>query len=149
MNCKNVQSLLSAYLDEELSGREMLDIRQHLHDCGDCGHELRCIEGVKRILGSAVPEPSPDFEDRLVSHVLSASPTPNERRTSFLTLSLIATASMIATLLVLGFVHRQSIPPAETGQGIPYDVMRQDQAFDARWDGMGGGALYISAKRER
>ena len=149
MNCKNVQSLLSAYLDEELSGREMIEIREHLYDCGDCAHELRCIEGVKRLLGCTVPDPSPDFEDRLVLHVLAASPTPTERRASFLTLSLVATASMIATLLVLGFLHRGSISTAETSQTIPYDVVRQDQAFDARWDGMGGGALYISATHER
>ncbi|HTQ08512.1 MAG TPA: zf-HC2 domain-containing protein [Fimbriimonadaceae bacterium] len=149
MNCKNVQSLLSAYIDEELPGRAMLDIRRHLAECGECAEDLRCVEGVKRMLSAtAVPEPSVGFEDRLVSRVLSEAPPPAQRRASFVTLSVVAAMSMIATLVVLGFLHRGEPSGSSGSHGIPYDVVRQDQAFDARWDGSAGGALYISAAHE-
>jgi len=148
MNCKNVQSLLSAFIDEELSGREMLDIREHLAECNDCSEELRCVLGVKRMLcASAVPEPSPGFEDRLVSRVLAAAPAPVEKKISLISLTGIAAASMLVTMLLLNSMHRE--PPA-TAQvdAIPYDLMRQARAIDAI-DRMGGSSLYIPTSSGR
>lgn len=36
MNCRRVSNLLSAYMDGELTGVEMLEIRRHLGDCCSC-----------------------------------------------------------------------------------------------------------------
>lgn len=132
MNCKNAQSMLSAYLDEELTGREMLELRAHLGECGDCSEELKCVEAVRRLLGgSPVPEPSADFEDRLVSSVLSATqPRSDQKKISFVALTAIAAASMLGTLVLLNSMKRE--PDSVVQQNnIPYDLIQQDRAFGA------------------
>ena len=136
MNCKNAQSLLSAYLDDELSGREMLDIREHLSECAACAEELQCIESVKRMLGGTpVPEPSDDFEERLVSHVLcAAAPAANNnRRASIMALTGIAAVSMLLTMLVLNSLRAEN-PVAEQRDAVPYDLMERNRAFEASGD---------------
>src|SRR5690349_14585766 len=109
MNCKTAQSLLSAYVDEELTGREMLQMREHLNDCPECAEEHTCVEALKRLLGaSPVPEPSADFEDRLVLRVLSATHAPgDQKRISLLALTAIAAASMLGTMLLLNSFHKE------------------------------------------
>lgn len=147
MNCKNVQSLLSAYLDEELSGREMLDIREHLHECNDCTEELRCIEGLKRLLGGTpVPEPSAGFEDRLVSSVMSAARPVEPKRISIFALTGIAAASMLATLLILNSIHRESTAVAEQRDSLPYELMKRTRAFDASDNPLTGSPVFFSGR---
>lgn len=52
MNCRKVQNLISAYVDCELPGLEMLAVRQHLHECKECNAEFEITLRVKRTLGS-------------------------------------------------------------------------------------------------
>lgn len=148
MNCKNVQSQLSAYLDEELAGREMIEIRDHVSQCRDCEEELRCVEGLKRLLGNtAVPEPSQDFEDRLVSRVLSATAKPAEvRKISFVALTGIAAASMLATLMLLNSMHGEARPVADQRSNMPYDFIQRDRAFDASSDPLSGSPVVFSRR---
>lgn len=51
MNCHRVQSLISAYVDSELSGVEMLAIREHLNGCSECRREFESLREVKSALG--------------------------------------------------------------------------------------------------
>lgn len=58
MNCHRVTSLISAYVDGELTGVEMLEIRRHLSDCADCaqGYEdIRVMKHAVARLGSVAP----------------------------------------------------------------------------------------------
>lgn len=48
MNCRRVMNLLSAYVDGELTGVEMLEIRRHLSDCPDCAQEHAAVLLTKR-----------------------------------------------------------------------------------------------------
>lgn len=50
MNCRHVVNLMSAYIDGELTGIEMLDIRAHLHDCPECRREYESLRLVKQTL---------------------------------------------------------------------------------------------------
>lgn len=50
MNCRYVQSRLSAYLDMELSGVEQQQIRSHLEQCIECSCELESLRLTKQIL---------------------------------------------------------------------------------------------------
>lgn len=52
MNCRRVSNLLSAYIDAELTGFEMLDIRAHLDQCAPCRQEHQSLQETKRLLGS-------------------------------------------------------------------------------------------------
>jgi len=66
MNCHKVQSLISAYVDCELSGHEMLAIRQHLSECPECNAEFQSLFQVKRALGRLNSKhPHPDLAERI------------------------------------------------------------------------------------
>lgn len=50
MNCKEVKSLLSDYLDKELNADIEKEITDHLSSCFDCKQELDCFERGMKIL---------------------------------------------------------------------------------------------------
>lgn len=50
MNCRYVQSRLSAYLDFELSGVEQQLIRSHLEQCIECSEEFEGLRRTKELL---------------------------------------------------------------------------------------------------
>jgi predicted anti-sigma-YlaC factor YlaD len=62
MNCRRVESLMSAYIDGELTGAEMLEIRSHLDDCAECAKEHESIKLTKQmIFRLATIKPREDF----------------------------------------------------------------------------------------
>lgn len=70
MNCYKTQSLISAYVDGELPGVEMLAIRQHLGDCTNCSMEFESILYVKRSMAAlATKNPSADLASRICSQL--------------------------------------------------------------------------------
>lgn len=76
LNCRRVSNLLSAYLDAELAGTEMLDIRDHLSRCPSCAREYDELRQTKRLLGTLAlrtPEAGTDFETRLRQSVAQQS----------------------------------------------------------------------------
>lgn len=155
MNCKSVQTYLSAYLDGELSGRESLDVRDHLNHCAECGAEERQLRTLKQMLrGLPMYTPSEDFENRLVSHVVA-----KQERRRILKLNLgfdwrlmggFAVTAAVATLVMLRISEPQ-VPRAEsrTNDGLALEITR-DQSFMAGNDPLSGAhyAVPISyAKR--
>lgn len=69
MNCCKVSRLLSAYIDSELTGAEMLSIRDHMRTCSSCQREYESLKSVKRMCGIEVPDSSPNLEVRLLQAV--------------------------------------------------------------------------------
>jgi anti-sigma factor RsiW len=62
MNCGRVSNQLSAYIDRELTGVEMLHVRRHLDDCDRCRSEYEALCRMKTLLGGLrTAEPGPDF----------------------------------------------------------------------------------------
>lgn len=64
MNCRYVQSRLSAYVDMELSGHEQQQIRAHLEQCLICSCEydnLRKTKLLLRQLPTVVPTKAPEI----------------------------------------------------------------------------------------
>lgn len=58
MNCRHVVNRLSAYLDGELAGDEMIEIRRHVDRCQACETELAVVRKTKLLLSrlrTAVP----------------------------------------------------------------------------------------------
>jgi predicted anti-sigma-YlaC factor YlaD len=78
VNCRRTRSLLSAYIDSELTGQEMLLIRDHLSWCSTCQDERESLLQVKRLL-SALPEHAPrpslimDLEEFSTRHPIEVS----------------------------------------------------------------------------
>lgn len=132
MNCKSVQSLLSAYLDRELTGTELLQFREHLHSCAECRAEETELRQLKSLFGSlSIPEPPADFADRLCANVLKAAPVAEPRfnlKKSFLTFGAVAACSMAATFFL--FSPKQNAPVAKSPDkdNAQYNVM-QDEAY--------------------
>jgi anti-sigma factor RsiW len=50
MNCHRVTNLMSAFVDGELTGTEMLAIRRHISDCPDCAAEYESLKMTKLAL---------------------------------------------------------------------------------------------------
>lgn len=80
MNCHKVQSLISAYVDCELPGMEMLSIRQHLNECQDCNLEFESILGLKRMLGSLQAKHPSDVLAARICNQLDWTPIPTHQQ---------------------------------------------------------------------
>jgi len=75
VSCRRIRSLLSAYIDGELTGYDMLAVREHIATCCDCQEERESLLTVKRLLGSMCdPVPDPTFVRQLASHRPVAEP---------------------------------------------------------------------------
>jgi len=53
MHCGRVSNLLSAYIDRELAGTEMLQIRRHLEGCPGCSAAYGSLRRVKSLIAAA------------------------------------------------------------------------------------------------
>ena len=80
MNCHRVQSLISAYVDSELPGVEMLAIRQHLNQCSECNLEFEGLLRIKRTFGTMQPSrPATDLPDRIFERLDQVSHPRHEK----------------------------------------------------------------------
>jgi anti-sigma factor RsiW len=62
----DMNSMLSAYYDGELSPQEQQRVQMHLHYCHECAAELERMRVLSAALSAlAIPEPSVDFVGRL------------------------------------------------------------------------------------
>ena len=52
MNCRRVVNLMSAYVDGELTGEEMLAIRRHMSECEECAEEHKLTRMTKLALAN-------------------------------------------------------------------------------------------------
>jgi anti-sigma factor RsiW len=134
MNCNSVQTRLSAYLDRELSGNELLELRAHLAQCHECRAEEVELRNLKMMLGTLeAPAPSEDLADRLCCAVMQEARKSETRwswRKPVITFASVAAISMFATFLVLSARGPKTVAP---GQDITFDVA-QNQAYDIASD---------------
>ena len=75
MNCHRVGNLLSAYIDGELTGVEMIEIRRHLDGCPGCQNELDDLRAVKRLVGRLhIAQPVADLPGRIYAGLDNVQP---------------------------------------------------------------------------
>lgn len=151
MNCRLVQSRLSAYIDGELGGVEMLAVRDHVARCKRCGAELEDLRSLKTLLTRcAVPEPCRNFEDRLLANVYAHQQRRVQstwRATLFASLGTAAAAMTVTTVWLRS--HREPIAtPAKAKDEISLELGR-DQIAQAASDplsspGAGTPAFYAA-----
>ena len=91
MNCRNAESLFSAFLDDELTQGERRHFESHLLGCRRCSQSVRELKGAMALVNDAVTssavETSPHFEDDLMDRIRSGEamrPTVIEWIQSFL-----------------------------------------------------------------
>jgi len=151
VSCKAIRNKLSAYLDGELAGFEMLDIRSHLHRCGDCEKEYEELRRLKRLI-SSMPEgdPGEDFAQKLKDRVFR----PSHLKPGPVPVAMISGLAFVAALLVsLAAFHRQPGPAAVTaGAAQPsasasFDLAR-DQAYQNGGDLFSDAPMVIPAQSQ-
>lgn len=124
MNCRHVVNLLSAYVDGELTGTEMLEIRRHVSTCSECADEYQAVLFTKRAvsrLGAVAPRE--DFVLKLMASLDEVQVTPYQRAinsiarlfhkkfnpaAAALTASGLAIVIMSANGMMGGFVNQSS-----------------------------------------
>ncbi|MCX6345734.1 MAG: anti-sigma factor [Armatimonadetes bacterium] len=80
MNCRRVVSLLSAYVDGELTGVEMLGIRRHLAECSECEEEHQAVLFTKQALSRLRSvAPREDFAAMLMSNLCVVQVSPYQK----------------------------------------------------------------------
>ncbi len=68
---EQIRSLLSAYLDEELTQADSQRVRLHLEDCAECREQLAQLERLKQLTGELVFPDPPEQEWEEVERRLS------------------------------------------------------------------------------
>jgi hypothetical protein len=86
MLCGRVTNLISAFIDRELTGADMLQVREHLDGCGACRHEYDALARMKSLLGRMpAAEPRPDYVAATVLRLhVAQGRAPVERRPRWL-----------------------------------------------------------------
>lgn len=81
MDCPRAQHLVSPYLDQQLTGVEMLEMQQHLAECRHCAEEYLSARQIKLLLRSLS---LPDTESSLERRILTRLAQEERRSESFL-----------------------------------------------------------------
>jgi anti-sigma factor RsiW len=76
LNCRQTQELISAYLDQELTGRQMLDMRAHMRLCPACARECRETGEMRRLLRALLPPAPPAEAERRLAERLARPELP-------------------------------------------------------------------------
>lgn len=136
MNCHRIMNQLSAYLDGELGGQEMLLVREHLRVCTACQAELAELKSVKEMLsGLQAMAPSAGFEERLKLSVFRET----SMRPVFPMRALAVSFGAITACFALWIATRQPDTSKQVivNSTLPSEIAR-DQAFAAGGDPLTG-----------
>ncbi len=103
MKCRDLEELLSAYADGELSRTQREFIEEHLAGCADCRVKLAKFTSVGRRLSSLRETPeTPDIRETTMSKIKASSVSPDRlyRRWLRPVMAAVAIVAVIALLLV-------------------------------------------------
>jgi hypothetical protein len=129
MTCVQVQSMLSAYLDGAVTGKQMYSLSQHLQNCRACGAEYGGLRRAQNLLAKVGRARAPeDFSLKLrlaLSHEAA-----RERQPLFGSLGLHlqnalrvfmvpATAGVVATILIFGLLMGFITPVQANTNDVP------------------------------
>lgn len=123
MTCSQSKSLLSAYLDGALSGRQMQSLDSHLRQCTDCDREYEALRRTQMLLAGLGPARAPEelaLKLRLaISHEIARTRGPFLGAFALHLQNILrgfmvpATTGLIATVLIFGLVAGiLATPPA-------------------------------------
>jgi anti-sigma factor RsiW len=85
--CRNVQELLSDYLENTLAARQALEVEKHLAGCAECASLAREMRATIHLLRNAETyDTGDDFMARLHARLDGLEPEPARRRTALVAL---------------------------------------------------------------
>jgi len=126
MNCHQTQRFMSGYLDGELTGAQMLNVRSHLSTCTNCQKEFESLKSTKGAVSQLkFHEPDPNLSSKLLA--ISANQVDQRIWSTKQVGALVATAVAAAALAVLLF-------NMTTKRSDNLKMANQTQKFDAGSD---------------
>jgi anti-sigma factor (TIGR02949 family) len=146
MTCRGVQNRISAFVDGELTGFEMLEIRQHIGRCSACSDEVELHRQAKRTLATLPDVEVPaGLEERLVSRMKCAQTVSPRHRgfQIFFASAVVAVAAAAFTTVILRSNQERTVQANQQLDERAFEVAR-DQAYMDRVDRLGGGSGVIS-----
>lgn len=145
MTCKQAQSLVDAYLDQELSVADTARMDAHLASCEECRFELNEARVMKMLLNDAPEVEIPvGFEERLVQRVMRPAPVPAARpRFAFGWVALAGATAAAATFAFLS-ARPQDAPLATSPNALARDI-GQDLTYTAGGDPLGPRGVFLSS----
>jgi anti-sigma factor RsiW len=79
--CRDVQTLLSDYVDNTLSARQVWEVEKHLADCADCAETARQLQATVRLLRATERlDTADDFMAKLHARLDGLEPEPAPSR---------------------------------------------------------------------
>jgi anti-sigma factor RsiW len=140
MTGEHLDDVLSAYLDDELTPTERVDVEAHLSGCAECRSDLEAEAEVRRLVRDLPAVDAPfGFYERILRDGPGANARPERKRRLRFGLASIAGA-VACWLLVLGLVNVNSASASvdpETGTylsahaAVPADVQASEPPEEA------------------
>ncbi|MBI5708554.1 MAG: zf-HC2 domain-containing protein [Armatimonadetes bacterium] len=148
MTCRAVQQRLGSYVDGELAAAETRSIRSHLASCPECRAALDEQNVSKLFVANlSAPEPSADFEERLVGKVMGTG-----KQKTFRWQPALAVVAMAAALLVFTFQYRESLQRQTEAKRMlerqNFEVARHQSDIQRGDPLMGGSGLILVGRAE-
>jgi len=106
MNCKEIDDLLSPYLDGELDSGTQQAVFRHLNECPDCHYEMTRIRKLIKMLSSLEEiDPPEDFSKKLSRRILeiAAAKSKKEKRYGLSPQSWLPFGAAAAVIIALVF----------------------------------------------
>jgi hypothetical protein len=129
MTCVQVKSMLSAYLDGAITGRQMYSLDQHLQSCSTCDQEYESLRGTQALLSNVGRAKAP--EDLSLKLRLALSHEAARRRqpmwgnlglrfeNALRAFMVPATAGVIATIVIFGVLMGFITPVQANTSDVP------------------------------
>jgi hypothetical protein len=159
MICAQVKSLLSAYLDGAVTGKQMHSLGQHLQSCDQCHEHYVGLRQTQTLLGRAGRAQAPEDLSLKVRLAISREAA-RMRQPAFSSLSLRignalrafmvpATAGVVATIVIFGLLMGFITPVQANTNDVPLlistDPELQQTGFGAALEGVSEDSLVIEA----
>lgn len=146
MNCSNVQNAISAYIDRELTGEQMLSIRSHLNCCPRCAQEHQALSVLKAELVQLPSfEPSAQLEREILQAINREDSEARPVRLSFRSWgALVATSAAAAALALLSYnVFFGASRAEQLAEDAPFDAVADHEIGGS--DPLSGSAPLVPA----
>lgn len=116
MNCRACENLISAYVDGELTGWQMIEVRRHIEACPECVRELKEFRILKSALSSSVDlTPDESLHTRMMAGIEKKTAVKSRKWTMA---SLAVASAVFAVFAASAVFARLNQPLRETSADV-------------------------------
>jgi predicted anti-sigma-YlaC factor YlaD len=129
MTCAHAKSMLSAYIDGAITGKQMYDLDLHLHACGDCKEEYEALGRMQAVMGRMARAKVPDDLSLKIRLAISREAARKRQpvwgafvlrvENSLRAFMVPATAGIVATMIVFSLLMGFITPVRASNNDVP------------------------------